>query len=353
MRLVFATQLIDADDPHLAQTLDMVRALAWRCDEVVVLCDRVGRHDLPANASFRTFGARTKLGRALRFERALLGAGRPDAFLAHMVPRFLVLAAPLYRPRGVPLLLWYTHWHASRELRLATRLCDAVLSVHPESFPIATPKARGLGHAIDLAAFEPRAAAPDSHGPLRVLALGRTEPRKRLGTLLDVVEGGADVRVEIRGPQITEAERAHREELEQRVAASPALAERITIADPVPRDRIPELMRAADLVASLTRGETTGGALDKVVYEAAACAVPVVACNPNLEDVLGGLEPRLLFRAGDAGDLADVLAGIAALDAEQRTALGRELRARVERGHSAETWADGVLRVVGEIASRA
>jgi glycosyltransferase involved in cell wall biosynthesis len=353
MRLVFATQLIDADDPHLAQTLDMVRALARRCDEVVVLCDRVGRHDLPANVSFRTFGARTKPGRALRFERALLGAGRPDAFLAHMVPRFLVLAAPLYRPRGVPLLLWYTHWHASRELRLAARLCDAALSVHRDSFPIATPKARGLGHAIDLAVFEPRAAAPERRGPLRVLALGRTEPRKRLGTLLDVVERGADVRVEIRGPQITEAERAHRQELERRVAASPALAARVTIADPVARDRVPGLMRAADVVASLTRGETTGGALDKVVYEAAACAVPVVACNPNLADLLSGLEPRLLFRSGDADDLAEVLAGFAALEAEQRTALGRELRARVERGHSAETWADGVLRVVGEIASRA
>jgi hypothetical protein len=48
-----------------------------------------------------------------------------------------------------------------------------------------------------------------------------------------------------------------------------------------------------------------------------------------------------------------VLVGFAALDAEQRSAIGRALRDRVERGHSAETWADGVLRVVGEIASRA
>jgi len=353
VRIVFATQLIDADDPHLAQTLDMVGALARRCDEVVVVCDRVGRHELPANVSFRTFGARGKLGRALRFEAALLRVGRPDAFLAHMVPRFLVLAAPLYRPRGVPLLLWYTHWNASRELRLATRLCDAALSVHRSSFPLETPKVRGLGHAIDLAAFEPRPAAPAPDGPLRVLALGRTEPRKRLGTLLDAVERGADVRVEIRGPQITEAERRHRDELERRVAASSLLAERVVIAEPVPRDEVPELIRAADAVVSLTRGETAGGALDKVVYEAAACAVPVLACNPNLGDLLGDLEPRLLFRAEDADDLSAVLAGVARLSAEERTALGQALRARVERDHSSETWADGVLRVVGEVADRA
>jgi glycosyltransferase involved in cell wall biosynthesis len=350
VRLVFATQLIDADDPHLAQTLDMVGALARRCDEVVVVCDRVGRHELPPNVSFRTFGARGKLGRALRFERALLGAGRPDAFLAHMVPRFLVLAAPLYRPRGVPLLLWYTHWNASRELRLATRLCNAALSVHRSSFPLESPKVRGLGHAIDLTVFEPRAAAPAPDGPLRVLALGRTEPRKRLGTLLDAVERGADVRVEIRGPQITEAERRHRDELERRVAASPLLAERVAIAEPVARDRVPELIRAADAVVSLTRGETAGGALDKVVYEAAACGVPVVACNPNLGDLLGGLEPRLLFGAEDAGDLSAVLTGLASLTASERTAVGRELRARVERGHSADSWAGSVVAVVEELS---
>jgi glycosyltransferase involved in cell wall biosynthesis len=353
LRITFATQLVDADDPHLAQTLDMVGALARRCEEVVVVCDRVGRNELPANVSFRTFGARGKLGRALRFEIALLRTGPPDAFLAHMVPRFLVLAAPLYRPRGVPLLLWYTHWNASRELRLATRLCDAALSVHRSSFPLETSKVRGLGHAIDLATFEPREVAPESDGPLRVLALGRTEPRKRLETLLDAVERGADVRVEIRGPQITDAERRHRDELGRRIAASPLLAERVVIAEPVAREQVPGLIRAADVLVSLTRGETAGGALDKVVYEAAACAVPLVACNPNLEDLLGGLEPRLLFRADDADDLSAVLAELSRLPATARTALGHALRARVERDHSSETWADGVVRVVGEIANRA
>ena len=349
MRLVFATQLIDADDPHLAQTLDMVAALARRCEEVIVVCDRVGRHGLPANVSFRTFGTPGKLGRALRFEAALVRSGRVDAFLAHMVPRFLVLAAPIYRSRRVPLLLWYTHWNASRELRLATRLCDVALSVHRGSFPLDTPKARGIGHAIDLRSFEPRQAAPERDGPLRVLALGRTEPRKQLGTLLDVVESGLEARVEIRGPQITEAERRHRDELERRIAASDLLSERVVVADPVARERVPDLVRAADVVVSLTRGDTPAGALDKVVYEAAACAVPVVACNPNFDDLLGGLSPRLVFAAGDESDLASVLAGVARLPAEARTALGRELRARAERHHSADAWAGEVVSVVSEL----
>ncbi|MEX0673986.1 MAG: glycosyltransferase [Gaiellaceae bacterium] len=352
MRLVVATQVVDADDPHLGQTLDILGALAVRCERVTVVCDRVARHDLPTNVSFRPFGARGKLGRMLRFERALLASGRPDAFLAHMVPRFLVLAAPLYRLRRVPLLLWYTHWNASRELRLATLLCDAALSVRRESFPLPTPKVRGIGHGIDLARFEPRPASPEPGPALRVLALGRTEPRKRFDVLLDAVEVGAgrglELRVELRGPQITAAEARHRRELEARIAASPLLSERVTVADAVPREGVPALIRAADVVVSVTSGDTSGGALDKVVYEAAACAVPVVASNPNFADLLGGLSPGLLFTPGDVEALLGALGGVAALSADGRATLGRELRRRVEQGHSADTWAEAVLSLVSE-----
>jgi glycosyltransferase involved in cell wall biosynthesis len=354
MRLVFSTQVVDGDDPHLGQTLDLLRALAGRCDELTVLCDRVARHDLPANVSFRTFGARGKLGRGLSFERALLRAGRPDAFLAHMVPRFLLLAAPVCRLRRVPLLLWYTHWNASHELRLATRLADAVLSVRAESFPLRTPKVCGVGHGIDLARFEPRSAAPEGRAGLHVLVLGRTEPRKRLDLLLDAVERGAErgleLRVEIRGPQITDAERAHRRELEERVGASPLLSERVSIEDAVPRERVPELIRAADVVVSSTSGDTPAGALDKVAYEAAACAVPVVASNPNFADLLRGLPGKLLFAAGDVDSLVDVLDRIAALSPAERDRVGCELRRRVEQSHSAANWANGVVDVVRELS---
>ena len=84
MRLVFVTQTVDADHPVLAQTVDLVRALAARCESVTVLCDSVRRHDLPGNVRFRTFGASNRLGRGLRFARAAAASllprrTRPDA----------------------------------------------------------------------------------------------------------------------------------------------------------------------------------------------------------------------------------------------------------------------------------
>ena len=49
MRLVFVTQSVDAEDPILGATVAKLRSLAQRCDELVVITDHVGAHDLPPN----------------------------------------------------------------------------------------------------------------------------------------------------------------------------------------------------------------------------------------------------------------------------------------------------------------
>jgi len=66
-RLIFATQKLDPDDPVLAATVPMVRALAARVDELVVLCDSAVPAAVPANARVREFGARVQAERGARF----------------------------------------------------------------------------------------------------------------------------------------------------------------------------------------------------------------------------------------------------------------------------------------------
>ncbi len=357
MRLVFVTQTIDVEDPNLAIAVDWVRALAARCDEVRVVADRVRAHDLPPNVSFTEFGAGSRLGRGARYERALadaLRAPRPDAVLVHMIALFLVLAAPLARLRRVPLLLWYTHWRSHWALRLADRLSAAVLSVDRSSYPIpASRKLRAIGHGIDLHQFVPRTEAAADGQELKLLALGRTAPWKGYATLLDgferALELGFDGRLDIRGPSTKEEERLHRTELNARIAASTLLAGRAEVVEPVAREQVPELLAAADaLVTAADSGHRTQ-TLDKVVYEASACAVPVIASNPALAEYLDGLPLRLDFRPGDADDLARALLDFAAAPRDVRDAAARELRRRVERGHSVDTWADRVIAVVEEL----
>jgi glycosyltransferase involved in cell wall biosynthesis len=349
------TQTLDAEHPALAQTLDLVVALAQRCDEVAVICQTVGIHPpLPGNVRVRVFAARSRFGRGLAFLRASVSElrQRPDMVLAHMVPLYVVLLGPLAKLKGVPVALWYTHWHAGWLLRLATRLADTVLSVDTRSFPLRSPKVRGIGHAIDVDRFAPSAAA-QRNGPLQLVALGRTARWKGYDTMLEALvvarRRGCDAELEIRGPQLTDDERAHVRELKRTVADSAELRDRVRIEPPLPRDQLPALLAGADALLSATqpRGSET---LDKVVYEAAACEVPVLASNAALKEFLAGLALELSFPPRDAEALADRLVSFAAADPTLRAETGAELRRRVVSGHSVGSWADAVTATVARLA---
>jgi glycosyltransferase involved in cell wall biosynthesis len=250
-----------------------------------------------------------------------------------MCPIYAVLAAPLVRPLSVPLVLWFTHWRASRLLRAAERVSTAVVSVDRRSFPLESGKVRAIGHGIDLAEF-PCATAANGDA-LRLLALGRYSRAKGLDVVLRAVAEVEAARLDVHGPMLSADERAHRDEL-ARLVGELGLAERVTLADAVPRSRVPELLATQDALVNNMRA----GAPDKVVYEAAASCVPVLASNPVFDTLLDA-EQR--FAREDATELAERIRALAALGPDERAALGRRLRERVQESHSVESWARGVL----------
>jgi glycosyltransferase involved in cell wall biosynthesis len=340
-RIVFITQQVDPAHPALAATVPKIAALAALVDEVVVLADSAVEDVLPTNCRVRTFRARRKVGRGARFEAALvreLPGLRGGAAVAHMCPIYAVLAAPLVRPLRVPLLLWFTHWRPSRLLRAAERLSTAVMSVDRRSFPLESDKVRPIGHGIDLSEFS--CGRPRQGDTLRLLALGRYSRAKGLDVVLRAIASvGDDVGLDVYGPALSEDERAHRRELE-RLVVDLGLGGRVTLGDAVPRAQVPSLFATHDALVNNMRA----GAPDKVVYEAAASCVPVLASNPVFDSFL---DPEQRFRRESPEELADRLREFAALDATAREALGKRLRRRAEEGHSVESWARGVLDAAG------
>ena len=182
-RLIFVTQRIDPEHANLAAATAMVRALAERVDEVVVIALHAVPDALPENCTVHEIGASRRALRGLAYQRALAASLRP-------------------RPLGIPIVLWFTHWRASGLLRLAERVSNRVVTVARGSFPLPSGKVVPIGHGIDVTQFACRTRDDDS--TFRVLALGRTSPAKGLDAIARGValvrERVVDAELEVRGP---------------------------------------------------------------------------------------------------------------------------------------------------------
>jgi glycosyltransferase involved in cell wall biosynthesis len=332
VRIVFVTQAADPSHPVLGATVAKIRALAERCDEVVVLADRVDESALPENCRAASFGAPSQFSRGARYLAALAPelARRPVAVVAHMSPVYALLAAPLTKAVRVPLLLWFTQQGAGPALRNAERVVDVVLTVDRRSVPLASAKVRAIGHGIDVAAI---ACVPERRPPLRrLIGLGRYAPVKGWDTALRALAELPDATLTIHGPQLTEADRAYRPQLEA-LAVELGIDDRVTFGGEVAYAQVPHLLGLADALVNPTRGNSA----DKVVYEAAAACLPVFAASPVFDTLLpDGLRFHGDYPASLAERIRDYSGGA-----------GRELRERVVAEHSVGHWADRVLEAAG------
>jgi glycosyltransferase involved in cell wall biosynthesis len=332
VRIVFVTQAADPSHPVLGATVAKIRALAERCDEVVVLADRVDESALPENCRAASFGAPSQFSRGARYLAALAPelARRPVAVVAHMSPVYALLAAPLTKAVRVPLLLWFTQQGAGPALRNAERVVDVVLTVDRRSVPLASAKVRAIGHGIDVAAI---ACVPERRPPLRrLIGLGRYAPVKGWDTALRALAELPDATLTIHGPQLTDADRAYRPQLEA-LAVELGIDDRVTFGGEVAYAQVPHLLGLADALVNPTRGNSA----DKVVYEAAAACLPVFAASPVFDTLLpDGLRFHGDYPASLAERIRDYSGGA-----------GRELRERVVAEHSVGHWADRVLEAAG------
>jgi glycosyltransferase involved in cell wall biosynthesis len=200
------------------------------------------------------------------------------------------------------------------------------VSVDRRSFPLASPKVRPIGHGIDVSEF----ACTDRAGRsgVQALVLGRYSPAKGIETILRAVQQVDGTEVHLHGIALNELERRHRSDL-ARLG--------IALGDAVPRAQVPELFAGSDVLIN----NMEAGAPDKVVYEAAAACLPVLASNPVFDELFDGYP--LLFERDSPESLAERLRWFAGLDTSERAEIGRTLRERVAQRHSVDTWAEGIL----------
>lgn len=340
MKLLFLTQVIDANDAVLGFVPRWIQGLARHCERVRVVALEAGDiSTLPVNVDVRVVGRHGTLSRWWRYKGFLREAFEKDGFdacLAHMVPRYALLAAGPARRAHARTYLWYTHAAVDARLRRAVGKVEKVFTASSESMRVDTVRRVVTGHGIDLDHFDRRDEEPGQ--PARLLAVGRLTPAKDPLTVLAavsvLVHRGFDLHLDLVGAGLTEGDRQYMRTIEEAIEVG-GVKERIHLHGSVPYRDVPQWYARATAVinASLT------GSLDKVVLEAMASRRPVVSCNPAASAVLAqiGEDGRALtFESGSPADLADRLQRVLELSREKRADLGSRLRALVARDHEVD-----------------
>lgn len=361
MRLLLFNLATDADDPILGFTSGWIRALAERVETVTVITMRAGRVDLPANVRVHSVGKEKGYGeprRALEFYRLLWRAvreDRVDACFSHMNQIFSAMAAPVLRPLGIPVVTWYAHPSLPPSVRAAHWVSSRMVSSLPGAYPYRTDKLTVVGQGIDASIFRPAsdaereaAAAEEAHaGPL-VLCVGRLSVVKDHPTLLRAVarlrqRRPGPLRVVILGARGRPEDDAYVAGLEALVAEL-GLGEVVRFAPSVPMEQLQAWYARAAVHVNLT----PAGFGDKVAWESMACGCPCVLANTDFAETLGRYAGRLLFRHGDAGDLAHRLERVLAEPPAERARMGAYLREQVIRLHGLPRLADRLVAILEE-----
>ncbi len=337
----------DVNHPILGFTTQWIREIAMRVNSIDVITMCAGEIAVPENVRVHSAGREhgwSEARRVVEFYRHLfriLGERRIDGCFSHMIQVFSVLAGPVLRARGIPLVTWYAHGQLNPTLKLAHFLSDRMVTSLPNTYPYRKDKLTVIGQGIDTTLFAPdeRVIADDA----LILCVGRLSPVKNYSTLLRAFARlPRGPRLEIIGATTGPADDAYAVGL-RTLAAELGIANRVNFAPPVPPGGLPAHYRRCAVHVNLT----PTGSGDKVAWEAMSCGRPCLVANEDFRETLGTHAERLLFHGEE--DLAARIATILRESAASRAAMGLDLRANVVRLHSLPGLAERVLEQINLI----
>jgi glycosyltransferase involved in cell wall biosynthesis len=353
MRMLLFNLATDMDDPILGFTTRWVWAMAQRVEHIDVMTMRAGRVEMPDNVQVYSVGKEkgySEIYRTVEFYRQLgriVRNDRIDVCFSHMIPIFTVLGAPLLKRKGIPIVTWYAHPSLSWVLKLAHHLSDRMVASLATAYPYKQDKLTVVGQGIDTDLFCPDGNMVQEDPPM-VLYVGRLSPVKDLSTLLRanwlLRQRGRLVRVVVLGDPGGPQDEGYVRSLHAQVKEL-ELEETVSFQSSVPMTGLPSWYRRCTVYVNLT----PIGSGDKVAWEAMACGKPCLVANKGFNETLGEYAELLLFRYGDAEDLARRLEGLLSLSDDKRACMGTYLRQQVLRMHSQQRLADRLVQVFQEV----
>jgi glycosyltransferase involved in cell wall biosynthesis len=342
------TQKIDPADSMLGFVVGWFEQIAARVDHLHVLALEVHPAKLPSNVTVWSMGkehGRSRVRELLNFYRTLLRVvPQVDVVFSHMVPRYLVLAAPLTAIMRKRQLLWYVHRQVTFELKLALMLCDAVATAVPESFPLTSQKVHSLGHGVNTDLFKPDPTAIPDVSPL-LIQVGRLVPIKYHATLIGAL---AKLTIPARVAIVGEAPangQAYVDELHA-LAQSLGVADHIEFMGRKTLDGVRDLLSRSSVAVNLS----PAGLFDKAALESMMCDIPTIVTTSAFAPLLGEYADQLQIAGPEDIDrLAEKLTTLLSLPVDQRQKIAAQIGQRARQNHSLDQLMDRLAALIEDL----
>ena len=223
---------------------------------------------------------------------------------------------------------------------------NRIVSSNESSYRYRHDKFVALGHGIDISLFPPSDPFPEN-SPL-LLSVGRPSPIKDPITLIEAVhllrQHGYEVSCILVG-ETPVRDRAYAERVRQR-ARELGLCGVVQFFGGVPNGQVVHWYRRCFAHVNCSPADHS---LDKTALEAMACRRLSLSSTLGFRQTMGAWADCLLFRHGDATDLAEKLMALLALPRAKVIQMGLELRQRVLQMHTLERLADKLVGLFDEV----
>jgi len=353
VKILIITQKYDFNDSALGAFIEWWNRLAAKMEKVYILTLEKNSEPVMPNIEVISMGKEKGIGffkKIIGFYSGLLKLiGKSDAILAHMVPKYVILAAPLALIYRKPIYLWYTGVSVHWKLRLAVLFCRKIFTAHEAAMRINTSKRVITGHGIDIRKFKILNTKYQIPDKITILSVGRITPSKGHDLIIravsDLIKSGYDLKLKIIGDVIQAYHREYKAFLKD-LAKKLEIENKMEFTGAVSYREMPAYFDKAEIIINAA----PFGGLDKVVLEAMASGVIPLTSNSAFRNVFPEeIAEDLIFGQNNEKNLKSKLKNILDSHLHQNMILTQKLREVVVKNHNLDNL---IPRLIKEINAR-
>lgn len=346
MKLLMITRKVDKDDAQAGFAYGWVKKLGGKAKELKVICLEKGNIEgLSENVEIFSLGkerGKNRLKEFINFQKGALKFIRQvDGVFCHQNPEYTILIFPYAKVFRKKIVSWYSHKAINWKVRLINVLADKIVTPTQEAFGLKSDKKIVIGHGINTELFKP-AQYKEKSNTFRIISVGRISPIKDYKTLIEaisIISNNIDIKVNIIGGLGLDSQQNYLEEL-QRIIKEKKLESIISFKNLIPNQELPRYYQESDLSINLC----PTGSPDKAVLESMACGLPVLVANETFRGNFGHYADKLIFRHGNAEDLAKKIIDLAG--SSQSKEIGLYLREQVVKNHNLDKLTDKIVSLI-------